>query len=74
VGESAAVLPEQVEQAVPASTVPGTQSLEEPMVEVAGVEDKPPELIPQEPDDSDDKAEDDDIKDDEEDGVFTSQA
>ena len=61
VGEQEAVIPVgQEEQQVLESTVPGTQVLEEPTVEV---EEEPPELVPQEPDDSDDEAEDDDIDD-----------
>ncbi len=40
----------QVETAIPVSTVPGTQVLEEPTVEVAGDEEEPPELLPQESD------------------------
>jgi hypothetical protein len=62
VGEQEAVIPVgQEEQQVLESTVPGTQVLEEPTVEV---EEEPPELVPQELDDLDDEAEDDDIKDD----------
>jgi hypothetical protein len=61
VGEQAAVTPvNQEEQPVPASTVPGTQVLEEPTAEV---EQELPALVPQEPDDSDDEAEDDDVDD-----------
>jgi hypothetical protein len=67
-GEQVAVLPAmQVEPVVPVSTVPGTQVIEEPMVEVAGAEEEPQNLMPQEPDDLDDKPEDDDINNDEED-------
>jgi hypothetical protein len=68
VGEqTAAVVP--TAETEPVSTVPGTQGLEEPTVEVAETEKEPPELIPQELDESDDEAEDDDVEQEEEDDV-----
>jgi hypothetical protein len=67
VGEQAAVTPvEQEEKPVPESTVPGIQVLEEPMVDI---EDEPLVLVPQELDELDDKAEEDDVVDDDEDDV-----
>jgi hypothetical protein len=67
VGEQTAAVP--ATETGPVSTVPGTQGLEEPTVEVTGTEEELPELVPQEPDESDDEAEDDDIEQEEEDDV-----
>jgi hypothetical protein len=70
VGEQTAVIPAtETVPVIPVSTAPGTQGLNEPTVEVTGTEEELPELVPQEPDESDDEAEDDDVEEKKEDGI-----